>query len=43
LSRASSKTETASGQVLNSAQILTHESSRLKHTVEEFLGRVRAA
>jgi methyl-accepting chemotaxis protein len=43
LTRASSKTETASAQVLNSAQILTHESSRLKLTVEEFLARVKAA
>jgi methyl-accepting chemotaxis protein len=43
LSRASSKTEAASVQVLTSAQILTGESGRLKDSVDKFLTTVRAA
>jgi methyl-accepting chemotaxis protein len=43
VSRGSSETSSASGQVLASAQSLAGESDRLKSEVEKFLATVRAA
>ena len=43
VSRGAGETEAASTQVLSSAQSLSHESSRLKLTLDKFLTKVRAA